>query len=39
MIMEERFEGVTGDIVFDVNFSNIAPLVMVEVENGRFVNR
>jgi branched-chain amino acid transport system substrate-binding protein len=39
MIMEERFEGVTGDIVFDVNFSNIAPLVMVEVENGRFVYR
>jgi ABC-type branched-subunit amino acid transport system substrate-binding protein len=37
MIMEERFEGVTGDIVLDVNFSNIAPLVMVEVENGRFV--
>jgi branched-chain amino acid transport system substrate-binding protein len=39
MVMEESFEGVTGDIVFDVNFSNIAPLVMVKVENGRFVHR
>jgi branched-chain amino acid transport system substrate-binding protein len=39
MVMEESFEGVTGDIVFDVNFSNMAPLVMVKVENGRFVYR
>jgi branched-chain amino acid transport system substrate-binding protein len=37
MVMEERFKGVTGDIIFDVNFSNMAPLVMVRVENGRFV--
>ena len=39
MVMEESFEGVTGNIVFDVNFSNMAPLVMVKVENGRFVYR
>jgi ABC-type branched-subunit amino acid transport system substrate-binding protein len=35
----ERYHGVTGDMLFDPNAKNIAPLFLGQVKNGKFVYR